>query len=572
MAKLFVDVSSHDVLPDNGWGDVQLVFLGAVYGYILMIASKMIGDGAEMLEEVPSIKNIVGAVILPILGAVPDGAIVLFSGMGDNAKEELTVGVGALAGSTIMLLTIPWVMSIIAGRVNLDPSGQGAYDKSKDNRLTHDKWSLTQVGVNCDSGVALTAKLMLLTALPYVLIQSAAFGYGCYHKDKAKENCTSEGSFPLIGLVVTMAFFVAYIVFQIRQANDVRAQERAFEVKQNLLLGIKTHGTRKKKSTFWSLYAQDLDKLAKNPDKDLLLSEESLNGVTTLPSSTPKGTLMTPLTGDLESPSHANDLEVFRQLRYLYETLDSDQSGTVDQLELFAAINQWAGHDEPIDQKILVRIFRNTDIDHDQVISFREFVLFVLAFRKKQRVARAEEEAEDGSCPHCEEEEEEQTVSQILQTALITLGVGSIVVLLFSDPLCAVLSEVGKRTGIPAFYISFILAPACSNGSEVYSSFVFASKKTKQSISVSFNTLLGAANMNNTFCLGIFMAIIAFSPTSKGIYWEFAAESIAIVAAEVAMFYFAMKTTHTLRDAWMVLAIYPATIVLVAALEAAGLN
>ena len=40
------------------------------------------------------------------------GAIVLFSGLGDNAQEELDVGIGALAGSTIMLLTIPYVSRI----------------------------------------------------------------------------------------------------------------------------------------------------------------------------------------------------------------------------------------------------------------------------------------------------------------------------------------------------------------------------------------------------------------------------------------------------------------------------
>ena len=52
--------------------------------------------------------GLVGGVVLPLLGAVPDGAIILFSGLGDyeTAQETLSVGVGALAGSTIMLLTV----------------------------------------------------------------------------------------------------------------------------------------------------------------------------------------------------------------------------------------------------------------------------------------------------------------------------------------------------------------------------------------------------------------------------------------------------------------------------------
>ena len=50
--------------------------------------------------------------MLPVLGAIPDGMIVLFSGLGPDAAEQLSVGVGALAGSTIMLLTIPWYVIV----------------------------------------------------------------------------------------------------------------------------------------------------------------------------------------------------------------------------------------------------------------------------------------------------------------------------------------------------------------------------------------------------------------------------------------------------------------------------
>jgi len=42
---------------------------------------------------------------------------------------QLSVGVGALAGSTIMLLTIPWFLAVYAGRVDLDSSGKPVYRK-----------------------------------------------------------------------------------------------------------------------------------------------------------------------------------------------------------------------------------------------------------------------------------------------------------------------------------------------------------------------------------------------------------------------------------------------------------
>jgi hypothetical protein len=39
----------------------------------------------------------------------------------------------------------------------------------------------------------------------------------------------------------------------------------------------------------------------------------------------------------------------------------------------------------------------------------------------------------------------------------------------------------------------------------------------------------GAACMNNTFCLGIFLALVFF----KGLAWEFSAETISIIAVEI---------------------------------------
>ena len=35
-----------------------------------------------------------GGVVLPILGAVPDCAIIVASGMGDDAQDKLSIGMG----------------------------------------------------------------------------------------------------------------------------------------------------------------------------------------------------------------------------------------------------------------------------------------------------------------------------------------------------------------------------------------------------------------------------------------------------------------------------------------------
>jgi len=90
------------------------------------------------------------------------------------------------------------------------------------------------------------------------------------------------------------------------------------------------------------------------------------------------------------------------------------------------------------------------------------------------------------------------------------MALGTALVLIFSDPMVDCLAALGDRLGISSFYISFVLAPLASNASELLAAYRFALKKTKATITVSLSQLEGAAIMNNTFCLGVFMLLIYF--------------------------------------------------------------
>merc|ERR1711959_164591 len=109
---------------------------------------------------------------------------------------------------------------------------------------------------------------------------------------------------------------------------------------------------------------------------------------------------------------------------------------------------------------------------------------------------------------------------------------GTLLVLLFSDPMVDVLfSEIGVRTDVPGFYISFVLAPLASNASELVAAYAYAQKRTMKSMTISLSTLEGAACMNNTFCLGIFYALVYF----KGLAWTFKAETASIIGVQLAV-------------------------------------
>ena len=93
-------------------------------------------------------------------------------------------------------------------------------------------------------------------------------------------------------------------------------------------------------------------------------------------------------------------------------------------------------------------------------------------------------------------------------------------------------------------------------------------KKTKKTISISLSALLGAACMNNTFCLFIFMALIYF----KRLAWKFSAETTAILIVEAIMGVVALQETQRTYLALLVIALFPLSLALVAGLESAGFD
>jgi Ca2+/H+ antiporter len=266
----------------------------------------------------------------------------------------------------------------------------------------------------------------------------------------------------------------------------------------------------------------------------------------------------------------------------------------------------------------LTDTFAAFDIDKSGAIDYHEFVLGVVKYilnnrdvrhgHVEHKRSRSHSGASAAEARHMlkggEDEEEEEDVpedikdlspeeqqSRIKFRSCMMMGVGTLIVLIVSDPMVEVMSELGKRTGIPAFYIAFVLAPLASNASELIAAYNYSMKKTSTSMSISLSTLEGAAVMNNTFVLGkchiahamctaptvlmlivlwigIFMLLIC----TQSLVWEFFAETLSILFVQVMMALVAMKKTHTVLDGFLILSLYPLSLALVAGLEAIGWN
>ena len=266
ISNMFVDPQVLiDAAPSEFYGIIQLMFHALVYGYILFVASNMISEGSELLLLTP-LKGVVGSVVLPVLGAVPDGAIILFS-----KSDQLAVGVGALAGSTIMLLTIPWFLALLAGRVNLGPaendtstgpavnlaavtltssklvpkySGRAA-ERLDSNLSVVD--TLFKTGVSVEPSIRRAGHTMMITSLGYLVIQIPAIAMGC----ATSKNCGCDDDdthchnnkvddirpFAIAGCIIAAVFFIGYLIDQFRQSakDDSRHDRKAEEVGKRAL-------------------------------------------------------------------------------------------------------------------------------------------------------------------------------------------------------------------------------------------------------------------------------------------------------------------------------------------------
>lgn len=501
---------------------LQLLFLTLCYVCILVYGSKKIADGGELLLLVPSLSSVVGGIILPILGAVPDGAMILFSGLGENAAEEVSVGVGALAGSTVMLLTIPAFLAILGGS-KPDPDHPGFWRRC----------------VKPLPYIAKSSWFIVITSVFYVTLQICCF---IFKTEEAEHVPKSERVIGIVHAILCFIAFGIYLFYQYRSSlNSVETKEKAdaLAVEQIRADNISF------KTAIYQLGLQND-----------IVSDTPLLQMNDLQSNDASQQLI---------PNNSNDKRIRKILKYFFRMFDTDNTKTLDINEM-SLVLQHLHENIPRDQvKVL---FDQADSDHNGSINFDEFCTMIIRHVREN----PNPETERKEAPVVEDEDEEEIppdladlppeVQQrkIKQRAFGQLAWGLLLVFIFTDPAVSCFSEIGSRSGIPAFFVSFVLAPFVSNGSELMSAYIFAAKKTPETISVSLSTLVGAASMNNTFCLGILLVCIA----AKKLAWSYLAQVIGTLFVEFGCKFIIMQWRKlTMIHAFVNLALYPIAIGLI---------
>ncbi|KAI7728482.1 hypothetical protein M8C21_031713 [Ambrosia artemisiifolia] len=495
------------------------LFLVSVYGYLMFLAATYLSAGSELMLEVLG-PGIVGGLFLPILGALPDAMLILVSGLSgstETAQDQVSVGMGLLAGSTVMLLTVIWGACIIIGKCDLQDSF------AIDNQDTKG-FNLVGSGVSTDIWTSYSALTMAISVLPFIVVQFPQI----VHSTSGRQLTV------LIGLIISVSLLIAYCIYQVYQPN-IQKRRLAFakhkHVRSGILRYLKTNAFGGLLDDQGQLNRDVLYKLFKTVDVngDGHLSHVELRS----------------LVVGMQLNINLNEDDSVYKLMKEFDTSGDDE---VDFEEFITGIGNWLEEARLTKTYSPLAVSDTTNYIHDY---YEE--------TKREHYLLGDEGGEDE-----EHDEGDRDSHQTTIKAVLFLLLGTLVAAIFADPLVDAVDGFSTATSIPSFFISFIVLPLVTNSSESVSAIIFASRKKQRSASLTFSELYGAATMNNLLCLSVFLALVY----TRGLTWDFTSEVLVILIVCIVMGVFgSLRTTFPLWTSLIAFVLYPLSLVLVYILD-----
>ncbi|KAI8009853.1 Sodium/calcium exchanger NCL [Camellia lanceoleosa] len=500
------------------------LFLIIVYGYLMFLAATYLSNGSELLLEILG-PGIVGGLFLPILGALPDAMLILVSGLSgttETAQSQVSVGMGLLAGSTVMLLTVIWGTCVIVGKCDLHDSI--AID-GKDTK----KFNLTSSGVTTDIWTSYAARIMAISVIPFLVVQIPQI-----------MNSTSGRHLAvLIALIVSVCMLISYCLYQVFQPW-IQRRRLAYAKHKHLISGflkyLKMHALGKFIKDNGELNTEIVEKLFRtiDGDNDEFISEPELKALIV-------GMRLDEINFDQDDA-----------VRKVMNDFDTSNDYKIDLREFINGISKWLDEAKQAGapREAGTATMKYLDDFHKQT--------------KREHYLLGDQSGDQSVDQSDEVLEGVENPKWTSLKAVLMLVVGTVIAAAFADPLVDAVDNFSDATSIPSFFISFIALPLATNSSEAVSAIIFASRKRMRSTSLTFSELYGAVTMNNVLCLSVFLALVYV----RGLTWDFSAEVLVILVVCLVMGAFAsFRTTFPLWTALVAFFLYPFSLALVYVLD-----
>ncbi|XP_059662699.1 sodium/calcium exchanger NCL-like [Cornus florida] len=483
------------------------LFLIIVYGYLMFLAATYLSNGSELLLEILG-PGIIGGLFLPILGALPDAMLILVSGLSgsaETAQSQVSVGMGLLAGSTVMLLTVIWGTCIIVGKCDLQDSI--AIDE-KDTK----GFDLTGSGVSTDIWTSYAARIMAVSVIPFLVVQLP----------QAVHSTSGRHLAVLIALIISLLLLVSYCLYQVFQPW-IQSRRLAFVKHKHVISGFLKY-----------MRTSSLEGLLTDEGK---LNEDAIKKLFKMTDSDGDGYISAPELRALIVGIRFEKIGEDDAADKVMKDFDMSEDSNIDLQEFTNGILKW------------LEEAKRYGASPETLNDFHE-----QSKREHYLLGDQTDDAAEGV---------ENPRWTTFKAALLLL-LGTVIAAAFADPLVDAVDNFSSATSIPSFFISFIALPMATNSSEAVSAIIFASRKKLRSASLTFSELYGAVTMNNVLCLSVFLALVYV----RGLTWDFSSEVLVILIVCLVMGAFAsFRTTFPLWTASVAFLLYPFSLVLVYVLD-----
>ncbi|KAI9083529.1 hypothetical protein K1719_034471 [Acacia pycnantha] len=185
------------------------LFLILVYEFLLFHGESYLASGGEQIFKILG-PGLFGASAFDLLGALPESLILLVTGLSrktkESAQEYASTGVGMLAGSSILLLTIVWGTCVITGRQNLKTDSRHKSSHYSNPSASTPTEVLSGFGITMDKETKEMAKIMVLSVIPLLIMQIPSV----FRFSSVLRSVTL-----MIALIVTVIFVFSYFIYQI---------------------------------------------------------------------------------------------------------------------------------------------------------------------------------------------------------------------------------------------------------------------------------------------------------------------------------------------------------------------
>ncbi|KAL3733845.1 hypothetical protein ACJRO7_023230 [Eucalyptus globulus] len=489
------------------------LYLIVVYGYKMFTAATYLSNGSALLLKIVG-PGIISSLFRPMLGTLPDVMLILGSGLSgstETAQSQVSVGMGLLAGSTVMLLTVIWGSCIIVGKCDLHDS------VALDNGDTK-RFSLKGSGVSTDLWTSYAARIMVFSVIPFIVVQLPQI-----------LNSTSGRHLAvLISLIVSLILLIAYQVVQLW----IQRRRLAYVEDKHVFFGFLRHLRMHALMTLLTV-----DGKLNNDIVEMLFMRYDENGDGYLSAA------------ELKAPLEGIQLD-FNEDDAVDKIMKDFGCSNDHHLELpkfVDGISKWVSKARSSGAASGIKNFGTMEFLDDLCHQARQ------EHAQLKAGDQTDEVTEGGGNP-------ESTTLK----AVSLLVLGTIIAGVFAHPLVDAVDNFSEATGIPAFFISFIALPLATNSREVVSAIILASRKKQRTASLTFSELYGAVTMNNLLCLSVFLAIVYI----RGFTWDFSSEVLVILIVCFVMGTFAsFRTTFPLWTFSLAFLLYPFSLALVYVLD-----